>query len=244
MYKKGKFIIESNRSLCQDIYRMTLSGDTSCITSPGQFVNIELVGKYLRRPISVCDVDGELLTLVYKIVGGGTKQLSEMVKGEELDLLSGLGNGFSLDNPSQKPLLVGGGVGIPPLYNLAKRVLSSGVKPTVLLGFNTSSQAFMVDDFKALGVDVVVTTMDGSMGVKGLITAALPAIDFDYTYSCGPIPMLKALSDNTSVSGEFSFEERMGCGFGACVGCTCKTKYGNKRICKDGPVLKKEEIIW
>lgn len=223
---------------------MTLRGDTQYITAPGQFVNIELVGRYLRRPISVCDVEDGVLTLVYKVFGGGTQQMSQMSAGEELDLLTGLGNGFSIDSGAQKPLLVGGGVGIPPLYNLAKRLLAGGAKPTVLLGFNTISQAFMVEDFSALGVDVVVTTVDGSMGIKGLITAALPTIDFDYTYSCGPIPMLKALSDNTSVSGEFSFEERMGCGFGACVGCTCKTKSGYKRICKEGPVLKKEEIQW
>ncbi len=244
MYKKGIFKVVSNQALCEGVFRMTLSGDTSYIKAAGEFVNIELSGRYLRRPISVCDVEVGVLTLVYKVVGVGTKQLSEMGEGVELDILSGLGNGFSLDNQSQSPLLVGGGVGIPPLYNLAKRLIANGVKPTLLLGFNTASQAFMVEDFKALGVDVVVTTMDGSMGVKGLITAALPTLDFDYTYSCGPIPMLKALSENTSVSGEFSFEERMGCGFGACVGCTCKTKYGNKRICKDGPVLKKEEIIW
>ncbi|MFR9649750.1 MAG: dihydroorotate dehydrogenase electron transfer subunit, partial [Rikenellaceae bacterium] len=192
----------------------------------------------------VCDVEPGLLTIVYKVFGDGTRQMSEMSAGESLNLLSGLGNGFSLDNSATAPLLVGGGVGIPPLYNLAKRLLLKGVKPTILLGFNTASQAFMVDDFTALGVDVVVTTADGSLGIKGLITAALPDIDFDYTYSCGPIPMLKALSDATTCLGEFSFEERMGCGFGACVGCTCKTKYGNKRICKEGPVLKKEEIIW
>ncbi len=244
MYKRGKFIVESNSALCEGIYRMTLSGNTEYIKAAGEFVNIELSGKYLRRPISVCDVEEGLLTIVYKIFGDGTKQMSEMSVGTELDILTGLGNGFSLDNNSQRPLLVGGGVGIPPLYNLAKRLIAKGVKPTLLLGFNTASQAFLIDELAALGVDIVTTTVDGSMGVKGLITAALPTIDFDYTYSCGPIPMLKALSDATECSGEFSFEERMGCGFGACVGCTCKTKYGYKRICKDGPVLKKEEIVW
>lgn len=245
MYKRGKYIIESNTPLTEVVFKMVLSGDTQYITAPGQFVNIELQGNYLRRPISVCDYDNTTITLIYKVVGKGTEQMSKMVKGTELDLLTGLGNGFNDAAETQNPLLVGGGVGVPPLYNLCRKLLKQGKTPTVVLGFNTESEVFMANEFEALGAKVVVTTVDGSMGVKGFVTTALPELSFDYVYSCGPLPMLKALYDaTTGVAGEFSFEERMGCGFGACVGCTCKTKYGNKRICKDGPVLDREEIIW
>ncbi len=245
MYKKGKYIIESNEALTQSIYKMTLSGDTQYITAPGQFVNIAIEGLYLRRPISVCDYSDGSLTLIYKVVGRGTEQMSRMTKGTELDLLTGLGNGFNPAAECSAPLLVGGGVGVPPLYNLCKALLAAGKKPTVVLGFNTAAEVFLSEAFEALGANVVVTTVDGSQGVKGFVTSALADINFDYVYSCGPLPMLKALYDaTTGVSGEYSFEERMGCGFGACVGCTCKTKYGNKRICKDGPVLDREEIIW
>ncbi len=245
MYKRGKYIITANEALTANVYRMVLSGDMQYITAPGQFVNIEIAGRYLRRPISVCDYSDSTLTIVYKVVGGGTDDMSRMGVGEELDILTGLGNGFSTKNHAQKPLLVGGGVGVPPLYNLCKTLLAAGKQPSVVLGFNNESEIFMMEDFKALGVNVVVTTVDGSCGVEGFVTSALPSIEFDYLYTCGPIPMLKALWDATpNVRGEYSFEERMGCGFGACVGCTCKTKYGNKRICVDGPVLDREEIIW
>ncbi len=224
---------------------MRLSGDTQYITAPGQFINIALEGRYLRRPISVSDYDAAGLTIIYKVVGGGTSQMSEMKEGAELDILTGLGNGFNVEAKSNEPLLVGGGVGVPPLYNLCKRLLDMGKRPTVVLGFNTAKELFLADEFEALGAKVVVTTVDGSCGIKGFVTAALNSISFDYTYSCGPLPMLKALYDATQgTDGEYSFEERMGCGFGACVGCTCKTKYGNKRICKDGPVLGREEIVW
>ncbi len=245
MYKRGKYIVRENQSLTPSVYSMVLEGDTQYITASGQFINIEIGGHYLRRPISVCDYGEGWIKIIYKVVGEGTADMSTMEAGCELDILTGLGNGFATRNRGIRPLLVGGGVGIPPLYNLAKVLLGEGKKPTVVLGFNTASEAFLVDDFRALGVDVVVTTADGSLGTKGFVTAALKDLYFDFTYSCGPIPMLKALYDATpNVGGEYSFEERMGCGFGACVGCTCKTKYGYKRICKDGPVLDREEIIW
>ncbi|MBQ5829931.1 MAG: dihydroorotate dehydrogenase electron transfer subunit [Alistipes sp.] len=246
MYKKGIYTILSNEPLTPAVYRMVLEGDTQYITRSGQFINIELTGKYLRRPISVADYDNKTVTIIYKVVGSGTEQMRGMAKGEKLDILTGLGNGFSTDNDAKRPLLVGGGVGVPPMYNLCKRLLSEGKRPTVIIGFNTKAELFYEEEFKALGVDVVVATADGSAGVKGFVTDAIreAKVEFDYLYTCGPLPMLKALYDATDAPAEFSFEERMGCGFGACMGCSCKTKYGNKRICKDGPVLKREEIIW
>ena len=246
MYKKGIYTILSNEPLTPAVYRMVLEGDTQYITRSGQFINIELTGKYLRRPISVADYDDKTVTIIYKVVGSGTEQMRGMAKGEKLDILTGLGNGFATDNDAKRPLLVGGGVGVPPMYNLCKRLLSEGKRPTVIIGFNTKAELFYEEEFKALGVDVVVATADGSAGVKGFVTDAIreAKVEFDYLYTCGPLPMLKALYDTTDVPAEFSFEERMGCGFGACMGCSCKTKYGNKRICKDGPVLKREEIIW
>ena len=246
MYKKDIYTVISNTPLTKDVYRMVLEGDTEWITRPGQFVNIELEGLYLRRPISISDWDERTITIIYKVVGRGTKQMSKMAQGVKLDLLTGLGNGFDTSIESERPLLVGGGVGVPPLYRLAKDLLAQGKQASVVLGFNTSSEIFYADEFKALGVDLYVSTADGSMGVKGFVTDAIreAEIKFDYFYSCGPLPMLKALCDCCEVSGELSFEERMGCGFGACMGCSCKTLAGNKRICKDGPVMKREEIIW
>ncbi len=244
-YKRDRYRVSSNVALTDTIYEMKLEGDTQYITASGQFINIEIAGCYLRRPISVSDYEDGLITIIYKVVGEGTEKMSRMAVGTELDILTGLGNGFSTVNRYHRPLLVGGGVGIPPLYNLCKVLVAQGKVPRVVLGFNSSSEAFMVERFEALGVRVVTTTVDGSMGTQGFVTAALGELEFDFIYSCGPIPMLKALYDATpNVGGEFSFEERMGCGFGACVGCTCKTKYGYKRICKDGPVLDREEIIW
>ncbi|MFI3259118.1 MAG: dihydroorotate dehydrogenase electron transfer subunit [Rikenellaceae bacterium] len=245
MYKRGKYKVVENVALTSSVYSMRLEGDTQYITASGQFINIEIEGMYLRRPISVCDYGEGWIKIIYKVVGQGTQAMSEMGEGTILDILTGLGNGFSTTMRGVRPLLVGGGVGIPPLYNLCRVLLAQGKRPSVVLGFNTASEAFMVSDFEALGVKVIVTTADGSMGLKGFVTAALSEMEFDFTYSCGPIPMLKALYDATpNMGGEYSFEERMGCGFGACVGCTCKTKYGYKRICKDGPVLDREEIIW
>ncbi len=246
MYKKGIYRILDNEALTASVWRMRLEGDTQWITRPGQFVNIAIEGLYLRRPISVSDYDEHTLTLIYKVVGEGTRRMSEMGKGTELDLLTGLGNGFSVDALSQKPLLVGGGVGVPPLYNLARKLLAQGKQVKVVLGFNTSEEIFYEEEFRKLGCEVYVATADGSHGVRGFVTTAIRecGIDFDYFYACGPLPMLRALYDAVEQDGEMSFEERMGCGFGACMGCSCETKYGAKRICKDGPVLKKEEIVW
>lgn len=243
MYKQNNYQILSNVALTNDVYKMVLDGDTRYITAPGQFINIRLEGKFLRRPISVCDYDDKSITIIYKIVGEGTEQLSKLESGEVLDVLTGLGNGYDITK-STKPLLIGGGVGVPPMYNLAKALLADGQKPTVVLGFNTKSEIFYEDEFKALGCNTFVTTVDGSYGIKGFVTDAMTDLDYDYFYTCGPLPMFKAVYNATSTSGQFSFEERMGCGFGACMGCSCKTKYGNKRICKDGPVLVREEIIW
>ncbi len=226
------------------VYRMILKGDTSDITSSGQFVNLKLDGLFLRRPISVCDSENGLLTLVYKVVGKGTEKMSKMGVGEKLDILTGLGNGYDLSKSGYTPLLLGGGVGVPPLYMLAKKLIAQGKKVSVILGFNTKDEIFYEEEFKALGADVTVATADGSYGVRGFVTDAMKDIDYSYFYTCGPEPMLKAIYSASETSGQFSFEERMGCGFGACMGCSCHTVTGYKRICKDGPVLEKEEILW
>lgn len=246
MYKKAIYSVLSNEPLTRDVYRMVLEGDTQWITHPGQFVNIELDGFYLRRPISISDWSDTTITIIYKVVGRGTEVMSQMGVGVKLDVLTGLGNGFNPEVECQKPLLVGGGVGVPPLFRLVKELLARGRKVSVVLGFNKADEVFYAEEFKALGADVYVSTADGSMGVKGFVTDAIreAAIDFDYFYSCGPLPMLKALCGCCDQDGELSFEERMGCGFGACMGCSCKTLTGNKRICKDGPVMKRGEIIW
>ena len=242
--KQSIFTILSNENIAPNVYRMVLSGDTSAITASGQFVNLLLDGFYLRRPISVNDYDEKTLTIIYKVVGRGTEAMAAMTAGKELDILTGLGNGYCTADSGDHPVLVGGGVGVPPLYNLAKKLLAEGKKVSVILGFNTREEIFCEKEFSDLGCDVHVTTVDGSYGTKGFVTDALPSIEYTYTYSCGPEPMLKALYNASSTEGQYSFEERMGCGFGACMGCSCKTKYGNKRICKDGPVLEREEIIW
>ena len=241
---QGIYTILENVKLTDTVMRMSLKGDTSAITASGQFINIKLEGKYLRRPISICDYDDEKIVIVYKIVGVGTEQMAELSVGDKLDVLVGLGNGYNTDKSGKKPLLIGGGVGIPPLYNLCKKLIANGVTPTVILGFNTANEIFLKEDFEKLGVRTVITTVDGSFGVKGFVTDAMKDIDYTYFYTCGPMPMFKAIEATATTSGQYSFEERMGCGFGACMGCSCKTKYGNKRICKDGPVLQREEIIW
>ena len=242
MYKQDIYKIIENKALTKDVYKMILEGDTQYITAPGQFINLKLEGKFLRRPISVCDYDDKTITIIYKVVGEGTEQMSLMSAGEEIDCLTGLGNGYDISK-SKAPLVIGGGVGVPPMYNLTKCLLADGQRPTVILGFNTASEVFYEEEFEALGVDVVITTVDGSHGIKGFVTDALPE-SYDYFYTCGPMPMFRAIENAVKTSGQYSFEERMGCGFGACMGCSCKTKYGNKRICKDGPVLEREEIIW
>lgn len=241
--KQGYFEIIENTPLTESVYKMTLSGDVSAITAPGQFVNIKLDGLFLRRPISVCDVSDNTLTIIYKVVGKGTEKMSHMTEGT-LDILTGLGNGYDLTISSDKPVLLGGGVGVPPMYLLARKLIEQGKKVSVILGFNTEAEVFYEEEFRALGAEVTVTTVDGSYGVKGFVTDALKEMDYTYFYTCGPEPMLKAVYKTSATSGQMSFEERMGCGFGACMGCSCKTLTGSKRICKEGPVMRKEEILW
>lgn len=242
MYKQNIYKILSNKKIARDVFEMVLEGDTQYITAPGQFINIQLEGKFLRRPISVCDYDDTTVTIIYKVVGEGTEMMSALPVGETLDVLTGLGNGYDISQGT-KPMLIGGGVGVPPMYNLCKKLIAAGQKPVVILGFNTKDEIFYEDEFKALGAEVRVATADGSYGIKGFVTDAF-IDDYDYFYTCGPMPMFRAIETKVTTSGQYSFEERMGCGFGACMGCSCKTKYGNKRICKDGPVLVREEIIW
>ena len=241
--KQSFFEIVENIALTDNVMKMVLAGDTSDITRPGQFINIKLDGLYLRRPISVCDRDDKTVTIIYKVVGRGTEQMSKMQSGK-LDVLTGLVNGYDISLSGDKALLIGGGVGVPPLYMLAKELMAKGVKVSVILGFNTASEVFYEKEFAALGASVTVTTVDGSKGIKGFVTNAMDGVEYDHFYTCGPEPMLRAVYNASKTSGQLSFEERMGCGFGACMGCSCKTLYGNKRICKDGPVLVKEEIIW
>ncbi len=241
--KQSIFEIIENRALVPQVYRMKLRGDTSAITAPGQFVNIQLDGLFLRRPISVCDVQGDVLTIIYKVVGKGTEAMSRMESGK-LDILTGLGNGYDLTAAGEKPVLLGGGVGVPPMYLLAKRLVAEGKIPTVILGFNKQEEIFYEEEFKSLGCKVFVTTVDGSYGIKGFVTDALKEVEYTHFFTCGPEPMLKAVYRATNTSGQMSFEERMGCGFGACMGCSCQTLTGYKRICKDGPVMWKEEIKW
>jgi dihydroorotate dehydrogenase electron transfer subunit len=243
MMKDTIFTVVQNTALTDTVFKMVMSGDTSAISGSGQFVNLKLDGKYLRRPISICDYDDKTLTLIYKVVGEGTEQMSKMVAGQALYVLTGLGNGYDTSASGDNPVLVGGGVGVPPLYKLCKLLKSEGKKVTVILGFNTASEIFYEKEFAAIADKVIVTTVDGSYGVKGFVTNALDQ-SYSYVYSCGPFPMLKALAAATECSGQYSLEERMGCGFGACMGCSCKTMVGSKRVCKDGPVFVKEEIIW
>ncbi|MBQ9758068.1 MAG: dihydroorotate dehydrogenase electron transfer subunit [Clostridia bacterium] len=244
MVKQELFTITKNEKIARDIYLMVLSGDTSDIVHPGQFVNIKLEDQYLRRPISICDYDDKTLTLIYKVVGVGTEKMSSYKPGKVLDILIALGNGFDTEKSGFSPLLIGGGVGVPPMYNLCKKLISESKQPTVILGFNSREDVFFEEEFKKLGANVLVTTADGSYGIRGFVTDAMKDINYDYFFTCGPEPMFKAIEKVAKTSGQYSFEERMGCGFGACMGCSCKTKYGNKRICKDGPVLLREEIIW
>ncbi|MBO5907996.1 MAG: dihydroorotate dehydrogenase electron transfer subunit [Clostridia bacterium] len=236
--------IVSNKKIAENTYECVLLGDISDITAPGQFVNIKLDGFYLRRPISVCDAVGDRLTIIYKVVGDGTEKMANAKAGCEWMTLTGLGNGYDTSLSGERPLLIGGGAGVPPMYMLAKKLISEGKSVSVILGFNTAKEVFYKEEFEALGADVTVTTVDGSVGIKGFVTDAMRGLDYTYFYTCGPEPMLRAIYNSSESSGQLSFEERMGCGFGACMGCSCKTKYGNKRICRDGPVLTKEEIIW
>lgn len=244
--KQGLFSITQNEKIAQSVYKMWLSGDTSAIKKAGQFVNIKLDGFFLRRPISVCDYTAEELLIIYKVVGKGTEKMSAMEKGEQLDILTGLGNGYDLTVKTEKPVLIGGGVGVPPLYKLSKELKNQGKRVSVILGFNSEKEIFFEEEFKEIADRVLICTADGSYGIKGFVTDAIKDIDFDYFFTCGPEPMFKALEStiDKGISGQLSFEQRMGCGFGACMGCSCKTLTGNKRICREGPVLFREEIIW
>ena len=241
--KQEILTIRENVPVTGSVYRMRLEGAELEAQKPGGFVNIRLDGLFLRRPISVFDSAPGSLTILYKVVGKGTEQMSGLKAGETLDVLTGLGNGYDLAKAGDHPLLLGGGVGVPPLYLLAKQLIAAGKKVSAVLGFNTAAEVFGEAEFRALGCDVTVTTADGSYGVKGFVTDALPA-EYSYFYTCGPEPMLKAVYRAAKTSGQFSFEERMGCGFGACMGCSCRTITGYKRICREGPVLEKEEILW
>ncbi len=242
--KQSIFTIIENLPIAASVYKMTLRGDTSEITASGQFVNLKLDGEFLRRPISVCDVEDDTLTLIYKVVGVGTEKMSRYEKGTSLDILSGLGNGYDTAKSGEHPLLLGGGVGVPPLYLLCKKLIREGKKPTVVLGFNSAPDVFYEEEFRALGARVLVTTADGSYGIKGFVTDAMKGVEYTHFYTCGPEPMLKAVHSATVTDGQLSFEERMGCGFGACMGCSCKTLTGYKRICKEGPVMAKGDILW
>lgn len=242
--KEVNYTVESNRRIARDIWEMVLCGDNSAITRPGQFVNLLIEGCYLRRPLSVCNVESDRLTLIYKVVGKGTEILSRTQSGTVINTLSGLGNGFDVTRAGERPLLVGGGVGVPPMYLLCRRLIENGAKPVVVFGFNTADDVFYRAEFEALGAEVHIATADGSVGTRGFVTDVVKNLDYTYFYTCGPLPMFYALERTVKTAGEYSFEERMGCGFGTCMGCSCKTKYGTKRICVNGPVLKREEIIW
>ena len=241
--KQSIFTIIRNTALTDAVYMMVLEGDTSAITNCGQFVDLRLPEKYLRRPISVCDYDSNTLTLIYKVVGDGTRIMASLSAGTELDVLTGLGNGYDTSLSGDTPVLVGGGVGVPPMYNLCKKLLLEGKRPQVVLGFNTGAEIFLAEEFKALGADVHIATADGSVGTKGFVTDVIKNLNYTYFYSCGPMPMFKAMENVMTTSGQYSFEERMGCGFGACMGCTIQTQNGYKRVCKDGPVFLREEVF-
>ena len=247
--KQGIYSILTNDCIAKGIYKMVLEGDTSAITMPGQFVNIKLEGRYLRRPISINDWGKSTITLLYKVVGGGTEQMSKMLVGDKLDILVGLGNGFLIDVAMEKPVLVGGGIGLAPLYALCKSIVEKRKQqPTIVIGAATKQELFYVDEFKKLGAKVVISTDDGSEGTKGFVTDAIMenGISTDYIYACGPMPMMRALNAclDANINGQFSLEERMGCGFGACVGCSIETRKGVQRVCKDGPIFMREDVIW
>ena len=241
--KQSVFTVVSNEALTEAVYKMILEGDTSAITNCGQFVDLRLPEKYLRRPISVCDYDSRTLTLIYKVVGSGTEIMATLPAGTKLDVLTGLGNGYDTSLSGQRPLLVGGGVGVPPMFNLCKKLMAEGKKPQVVLGFNVATEIFLAEEFRALGAEVHIATADGSVGTKGFVTDVIKELDYTYFYSCGPMPMFRAMENVMTTSGQYSFEERMGCGFGACMGCTIQTKAGYKRVCKDGPVFFREEVF-
>ncbi len=243
MMKQGIFIVAENRPLTGKVSRLVLKGDASAIERPGQFVQLRLDGLYLRRPLSVCDRDEDSFTVLFETVGKGTEKLRDIEPGAKLDVLTGLGNGFDLNACGDAPLLIGGGTGVSPLYWLAKELVRQGKRPTALLGFNTAEEVFYEDEFHALGMETIVTTVDGSRGMKGFVTDAMGREHTDF-FTCGPEAMMRTVCACSDKPGQLSFDKRMGCGFGACMGCTVKTKNGLKRICKDGPVLNREEVLW
>lgn len=243
--KQTVMTLTSRRRLTADVFELRFAGDASAVSRPGQFVNIRLPERFLRRPISVCDWEAGSLTLICRVLGAGTRELCGYEPGTEFDMLTGLGNGYDVDASPQRPVLIGGGVGVPPLYGLAKALLAKGITPVSALGFNTAAEQFYVEEFRALGCEVLLATADGSAGEKGLVTALVEKTDCDYCFCCGPTPMLKGVYGLPQLTGgQYSFEERMGCGFGACVGCTVRTTGGPRRVCADGPVFRKEEIVW
>ena len=242
--KQALYEALSNEPIAPAVYKLVLAGDTSPITAPGQFVKIKVPGFYLRRPISLCDWDDKALTVIYKVVGDGTKALSRIRTGEKLDLLIALGNGYDTAPSGDRPLLIGGGVGVPPLFGLCRKLIAENKTVNVILGFNTRAEIFLEDEFRTLGANVAVTTADGSYWLKGFVDDAMAYAQYTYFYTCGPKPMLRAVDAAAKTGGQFSFEERMGCGTGACMGCTCKTKNGPKRVCTEGPVFLREEIEW
>jgi len=232
------FTVTENIKIARDVYRIVLYSEATCAPTPGQFVNLLVDGHYLRRPISVCDwVDGSLV-LIYKVVGQGTAKLVEYTPGQSISVLTNLGNGYTIV-PAQRPLLIGGGVGVPPLYYLAKELVNAGQKPVALLGFQCKEDAFYGEEFAAI--------CETKLVIKDYVTSALPS-GYDAVYSCGPEPMLKVIYDQAKELApghmQLSFEARMACGFGACMACSCRTVAGYKRICKDGPVLTREEVLW
>jgi dihydroorotate dehydrogenase electron transfer subunit len=243
MMRQEKLKVTANEKILHDVYFMRLSGDCSGISRAGRFIDIRIEGFFLRRPISIYDYTDKYVDILYKTVGAGTDALAETPAGAELDVLLPLGNGFDISKRGGKNLLVGGGIGLPPIYSLAKEFVSQGMQPVVIAGFNTSADILPMERFHEIGIDPVIATADGSVGVKGFVTDAMKLEDYDYVFCCGPKPMLKAVYD-ASPDGQFSFEERMGCGFGACMGCSIETKHGPKRVCADGPVFFRDDIIW
>ena len=242
--KQVWYTVRENVPVTGEVWRMVLAGDTGAITAPGQFLNLAVPGFTLRRPISVCDWDGESVTLLYKVVGRGTEAMRALEAGDKVNALTGLGNGFDTAKSGQRPLLVGGGVGTPPLSGLCRVLRQQGKEPIVLLGFRTAAEALLTREFAALGAEVQIATEDGTAGTRGFVTGPMAGLDYSYLYACGPLPMLRAVDKAAKTDGQLSFEERMGCGFGACMGCSWKTKSGSKRICKDGPVLERGEVLW
>jgi len=244
--KQVVFLIQSNIQIACQTWQMRLEGDSSALVSPGQFVDVAVEGFFLRRPFAARDWDAEGFDFIYKTVGEGTEAMSRMKPGQAIDVLTGLGNGFDSDSCKGKALLISGGLGASPLFPLAKRLIAEGKTVTAILGFNTAAEAILQSEYEALGAKVHMVTMDGSLGIKGLVTDAVKEVDpsFDFFYTCGPKVMMKAVCETLDGPGQASLEERMGCGCGICYGCTCHTDKGPKRICADGPVFNREDIIW